>query len=110
MVSEKQPMAHSMKFSIITPEHSKENIPFLLELYQSITQQTYKNWEWVVYVNGSCGVSDIPDVIRNDVKVRVIQGTNTTTNIGEIKNLAFNHGSGDVLVEVDHDEIGRAHV
>ena len=105
MVSEKQPMAHSMKFSIITPEHSKENIPFLLELYQSITQQTYKNWEWVVYVNGSCGVSDIPDVIRNDVKVRVIQGTNTTINIGEIKNLAFNHGSGDVLVEVDHDDV-----
>jgi len=43
-----------MKFSLITPEHSSENIPFLLELYQTILEQTYTNWEWVLYPNGNC--------------------------------------------------------
>ena len=44
------------KFSIITPEHKKENIPFLLELYETIKSQTYSNWEWVLYLNGNCKV------------------------------------------------------
>lgn len=92
------------KFSIITPEHSKKNIPFLLELYETIRDQTYTDWEWILYLNGECKVSDIPDEIKSDEKVRIHTGI-TNPNIGFIKNKAFFLGTGDILVEVDHDDL-----
>ena len=93
-----------MKFSIITPEHDPKNIPFLLELYDSIIAQTYEDWEWVLYLNNKCGVNDIPDDIRSNPKVVIYEQSEHNTNIGFIKNKAFNLGSGDILVEVDHDD------
>ena len=39
-----------MKFSIITPSHKYQ--PYIEELYTSINQQTYENWEWILYLNG----------------------------------------------------------
>ena len=76
-----------------------------MELYESIVAQTYDNWEWVVYLNGKCTLEDIPDVIRNDARVMMCRQTEENTNIGFIKNRAFHLGRGDVLVEVDHDDI-----
>lgn len=92
------------KFSIITPEHSKKNIPFLLELYETIRDQTYTDWEWVLYLNGECKVSDVPDEIKSNEKVKIHTGI-TNPNIGFIKNKAFFLGTGDILVEVDHDDL-----
>ena len=92
------------KFSIITPEHDKNNIPYLLELYESILKQTYDNWEWVLYVNGNCKVGNIPEEIRKNNKVKIYTGE-SSENIGFIKNKAFNLGRGDILVEVDHDDL-----
>ena len=94
-----------MKFSIITPTHSKENIPFLIELYESILKQTHNNWEWIVYLNGGLGHRDIPKDIKENEKVKVYLGSNTETNIGAIKHIAFGLGTGDILVEVDHDDL-----
>lgn len=94
-----------MKFSIITPEHNPGNIPFLLELYESIVDQTYTNWEWVLYLNGDCTASDIPEQIKNDPRVVICRQNEHNKNIGFIKNRAFHLGRGDVLVEVDHDDI-----
>ena len=48
-----------MKFSIITPEHNPKNIFNLLELFESIKEQTYTNWEWILYLNSGC----VPDQI-----------------------------------------------
>jgi glycosyltransferase involved in cell wall biosynthesis len=92
-------------FSIITPEHDSKNIPFLLELYESILAQTYTNWEWVLYVNGNCTLGDIPEIIRNDPKVRIFLFAGKENRVGAIKNLAFFEGFGDILVEVDHDDL-----
>ena len=92
------------KFSIITPEHSKKNIPFLIELYETIKDQTYTDWEWILYLNGECKVSDIPDEIKSDKKVKIHTGI-TNPNIGFIKNKAFFLGTGDILVEADHDDL-----
>jgi SAM-dependent methyltransferase len=93
-----------MKFSIITPEHDPGNIPYLLELYESILAQTYTGWEWVLYLNNKCLSEHIPDVIRNDPRVSIHRQQSDNKNIGFIKNRAFNLGKGDVLVEVDHDD------
>lgn len=93
-----------MKFSIITPEHDPANIPFLLELYESILTQTYENWEWVLYLNNKCTINHIPDCIKMHPKVKIYRQEDDNKNIGYIKNRAFNLGTGDVLVEVDHDD------
>ena len=96
---------HNFKFSIITPTHSIKNIPFLTELYHSIKSQTYENWEWVLYLNGNIRQDDLPDEISYDPKVIVYEYEGDNTNVGFLKNLAFNSGTGDVLVEADHDDL-----
>ena len=93
-----------MKFSIITPEHDPANIPFLLELYESILTQTYEDWEWILYLNNKCTIGHIPDCIKVNPKVKIYRQEDDNKNIGYIKNRAFNLGTGDVLVEVDHDD------
>jgi glycosyltransferase involved in cell wall biosynthesis len=94
-----------MKFSIITPTHSAKNLPFLQELYSSILEQTYKNWEWILYLNNGMHKSHVPENIRSNTKVILFEAQDDNKNIGAIKNAAFNLGSGDVLVEVDHDDL-----
>lgn len=94
-----------MKFSIITPEHDPGNIPFLLELYDSLKTQTYTNWEWVLYVNNKFTPSHVPESITSDYRVRVLQSPDDNKHVGTLKNRAFHLGTGDVLVEVDHDDI-----
>ena len=94
-----------MKFSIITATHSKENLPFLLELYQSITNQSYIDWEWILYLNNGIEMKDLPSSLQCDIKVIIEEAEDIGTNIGAIKNAAFHLGTGEVLVEVDHDDL-----
>ena len=88
-----------MKFSIITPTNRKDH---LWELYLTILSQTHEDWEWILYMNGGVSESDVSEI--NDPRVVKIQGE-SSNSIGEIKKRAFNAGSGDVLVEVDHDDL-----
>ena len=109
-----------MKFSLITPTHKVT--PYLFELYDSILAQTHEDWEWVLWLNGNAQISDLPINIKSNPKVRVFKFHGENNNIGFHKNQAFNLGTGDVLVEMDHDDIlikncleklnkiGRAHV
>lgn len=94
-----------MKFSIITPEHDPGNIPFLMELYRTILSQTYYDWEWVIFLNGNATFECIPDEIKSNPKVRLFRTEDPNKNIGFIKQQAFLLGKGDVLVEVDHDDL-----
>ena len=98
-------MFKNLKFSLITPEHSPKNIPHLLELYDTIENQTHSNWEWILFLNNGCLVDHIPDKIKRNPKVVIFQSLDENTNIGAIKNAAFSIGSGDILVEVDHDDL-----
>jgi O-antigen biosynthesis protein len=92
-----------MKFSIITPSHKYQS--YIDELYTSITQQTYENWEWILYLNGQFKRNELSQEILNDKRVKVYTNYDGNTNIGYVKNKAFSIGTGDVLVEVDHDDI-----
>jgi glycosyltransferase involved in cell wall biosynthesis len=82
--------------SIITPTHAPK---YVYELYKSILAQTYTDWEWVI-LNSSGEVISI-----DNPKVRVIENPDKTTLIGKIKKKAFGLGKGDILVEVDHDDV-----
>lgn len=94
-----------MKFSIITPEHNPNNKIYLLELFDSIKNQTYENWEWVLLLNNGCQFEDISEEILYHPKVKSYILEDNNSNIGFIKNKAFHLGTGDVLVEVDHDDL-----
>ena len=96
---------NNYKFSIVTPTHSIKNIPFLMELYESIVNQTYGNWEWILYLNGPISINDLPQSILKDGRVKTNYYGGDNTNVGFLKNLAFNSGTGDILVEADHDDI-----
>lgn len=93
-----------MKFSIITPEHNSNNL-YLYELYESICAQTYANWEWILFLNNGCTLDHIHLDIKSDSRVKIIESNGYYENIGDIKHHAFFQGSGDVLVEADHDDL-----
>lgn len=92
-----------MKFSIITPSHRYQT--YFDELYESILSQTYSNWEWIVYLNGDFKKNQLSKNILKDKRVKIFEDYSGNTNIGYIKNKAFFSGTGDVLVEVDHDDL-----
>ena len=92
-------------FSLITPTH---NPKYLSELYDSLVNQTYHHWDWVIYLNGSVTKDDIPEKIRNDLRVLIYKESEASGDIiGKIKNEAFMLGTGDILVEMDHDDMLR---
>lgn len=94
-----------MKFSIITPEHDRKNIPFLLELFDTVKAQTYENWEWVIYLNNDCNLEDLPEEISKHPKTFIYTDSSSKKEVGYMKNKAFHLGRGEVLVEVDHDDL-----
>jgi len=86
--------------SIVTPTH---NSKYLGELFQSIKDQTFTDWEWVLLVNGDA-LKDKLDFL-NDSRVKIHTFTETCDRVGKLKKTAFGKASGDILVEVDHDDL-----
>ena len=92
----------NLKFSIITPTH--ENTPYIKDLYNSILCQNYPNWEWIIWINGNASIDNL-EFAHNDSRVKIYKDDSSSKNVGYHKNKAFNLGSGDILVEADHDDL-----
>lgn len=91
-------------FSIVTPTHLENS--YLPELYQSLQDQTYQNWQWIIYLNGGATPHRLPMEILQDPRVKIHQDTDAAnTQVGWIKKQAFSLGTGDILVELDHDDM-----
>ena len=60
------------KFSIITPSH--KHTPYFDELWETIRDQTHENWEWIIYLNGNFKKNQILPEIKNDTRVKIING------------------------------------
>lgn len=93
-----------MKLSVVTPTHKGI---YLQELYDSLKDQTHENWEWLLYLNGGLRKDDLPSEIISDPRVNIHHDIKTplSTNVGYLKNKAFHIATGDILVEVDHDDV-----
>jgi len=93
-----------MKLSVVTPTHKGT---YLNELYDSLKDQTYQDWEWLLYLNGGLRKDDLSSEIVNDPRVNIHHDIKTplSTNVGYLKNKAFHIATGDILVEVDHDDV-----
>ena len=86
-----------MKVSVFTPTH---NTRWLKDCYESLKAQTYSDWEWIVLLNGGAKLWEVP---RNDP--RVIVKVAQVAGVGALKREACNFATGDILLELDHDDI-----
>jgi len=85
--------------SIITPTH---NTKWLAETMDSLKAQTFQgNWEWVILPNNGAA---IPNKVANYDKVRIVPFKGGGI-IGAIKHFACEHVKGDIVVELDHDDL-----
>lgn len=87
-----------MKISIFTPTNDPK---FLMDLYASIKDQDF--YEWVIVPNGQT-ISALPDF--NDARVKIVPvDPFIASNVGALKAFACSKCTGDVLLEVDHDDM-----
>lgn len=90
-----------MKFTIITPSNNPKR---LNDALVSLQNQTYKNFEWVILLNGSArsNTSFSSEVLqKNNI---IVRDTNTVDSIGKLKKECSEISTGDVIVELDHDD------
>jgi glycosyltransferase involved in cell wall biosynthesis len=85
-----------MKVSIITPTN---NPVFLKELEDSILGQTHRDWEWIILLNQGAKYS------ASDERIKIIECPFVNDSIGFLKRLACMQTTGDVIAEVDHDDL-----
>jgi hypothetical protein len=96
--------------SIVTPTH---NTAWLGDLWASLKSQTCQNFEWLVSVNTKTGhrkpveklADEVMALVAGDPRVRVVEDIAAGAHVGARKLFAFQAAAGDVLVEVDHDDI-----
>ncbi len=87
-----------MQVSVFTPSN---NSKYLNEAYESLARQTLHEWEWVVLLNGGA-VDWRPPV--DDPRV-VITVDSSVRGVGAAKRAACAKATGDILVELDHDDV-----
>ena len=88
-----------MKVSIFTATH---NTRYLLDAYNSIREQPYD--EWLILLNGMARLEDVAGIIQSDPRTRIIQ-VQIASLVGAIKKVACFNCTGDILVELDHDDM-----
>lgn len=96
--------------SVFTPIFNTKSK--LYRTYESVKQQTYVNWEWVL-VNDSTDVETLriaEEIASKDPRVKVFDFKEKTKGlIGESKYRACCMTKGKFLVELDHDDVILPH-
>lgn len=87
----------AVRLSVFTPSHRTK---YLDDCYRSLAAQTLADWEWVVLLNGDAGHWAPPQA---DPRVRVLRAPDVR-GVGPAKAAACALATGDVLVELDHDD------
>lgn len=88
--------------SAFTPAH---DVAFLAETHQSLVAQDYGRFEWVILLNGEAKTEQVPLVIRQDPRVRIIEHKLPESRIGALKLAAITHCRGSLLLEMDYDDV-----
>ncbi|GGF08683.1 Glycosyltransferase involved in cell wall bisynthesis [Chishuiella changwenlii] len=88
--------------SIITPCYNSEQ--FIVETYQSIFNQTYKNWEWIIV--DDCSKDNSVELIKsfNDDRVKLfVQDNNQGAAVA--RNKALDIAKGKYITFIDSDDL-----
>ncbi len=88
-----------MRVSLYTPTH---NPIFLSATHTSLKAQTITDFEWVIVPNSG---ARIPESVADDDRVKLIQAPPGTAGIGFLKGFACDQCTGDMFVELDHDDL-----
>jgi hypothetical protein len=96
-----------MKLSVFTASHSIERIDYPLD---SLIKQTHKDFEWIILLNGKAkkkktALEKKLKKTKIDFKVEVVK--KDTDKIGYLKKECCSLASGEILVELDHDDALR---
>lgn len=83
--------------SIFTPSHYTE---YLDDAYNSIINQTYDNWEWIILLNNDASWTPPCE----DERI-VIKSSDGIEGVGALKRICCEYASGEYLLELDHDDI-----
>ena len=84
--------------SLIIPTN---NPKFLQDLLDSIYAQDFTDYEIVLVPNNGANL----DGLKLSDKVRIVPYNEKTNYIGKIKKFSFAQAAGDILVEIDHDDL-----
>jgi SAM-dependent methyltransferase len=87
--------------SVFTPSHRPT---YLSEAFASLQRQSFTDWEWIVLLNR--GARWVPP--HPDPRVRVVTD-NRVTGVGQAKQRACAEAQGELLVELDHDDLLTSH-
>lgn len=89
--------------SVISPTNNPQ---YLAEVYESLKAQTHGDWEWIILLNGEARLIDVPVVCNRDLRVKPYRYTGEAQgSIGALKRRCCELASGDIFVELDHDDL-----
>jgi O-antigen biosynthesis protein len=88
-----------MRVSVFTPSHDTR---YLDLSYDSLRNQSFSDWEWVVLLNGK---AQAWKPAEPDPRVKVSRAPSRLRGVGALKRAACDLATGELLVELDHDDI-----
>ena len=89
--------------SLFTPPHDAR---YLGAAHDSLLAQVgAPAWEWVIVPNGNA--VEMPAAVRDDPRVRIVPAPAglEREGVGALKHFACQHCRGDILFELDHDDL-----
>lgn len=99
--------AENPLFSVITTTWRSGHK--LLRPWESLNNQTYNNWEWVLWDDTEAGNDETWNQLLKfrdeDIRVRCYRDQENSGFIGEMKWRSASMSRGDWIVEVDHDDL-----
>jgi O-antigen biosynthesis protein len=94
------------KVSIYTPTYNTGG-ERLMRTWRSLQRQSYVDWEWVIVDDHSSDPSTL-EVLREiqaDYRVSMHRLEKPSGNIGELKGYLCSAATGDIFLELDHDDV-----
>ena len=90
--------------SVVTPTYRSG--PKLQRAYQSLLNQTYDYWEWIIWDDSpeQDTFAMLTAMALDDMRIHVFKAPQRSGLIGEMKFRAGSLASGQWLVELDHDD------
>lgn len=89
--------------SIITPLYNAEQ--FIAKTYESVMNQTYVNWEWIIIDDRSTddSLKLIRQLAKDDLRVQISQNEKNLGS-GKTRNLAIRMAKGNIIAFLDSDD------
>lgn len=96
--------SQSVEVSIITPAYKCKST--IRETYESIKQQTFSNWEWIIIEDNSPDDSFefIQNMVKGDSRVVVLR-TEKNSGAAVARNVGINYAKGRFIAFLDSDDL-----